>query len=145
VKMGRLRFSDLVRNGVVESIDAEEEEDTFIALYPYDVPSRCKECKHPLSRNDVTWVNMGSRDDDAELECVHCHKTFRVKSMITKDHTHIDVDPMGILGVASGVVAYPEDNSSPRLTMGAGMAKHSVRLVSSSCRLRPTTRSARRE
>src|SRR5439155_574276 len=62
LKMGRLRFSDLVRNGVVEWIDAEEEEDTFIALYPYDVPSRCKECKHPLSRNDVTWMNMCSRD-----------------------------------------------------------------------------------
>src|SRR5207247_4233396 len=42
LKMGRLRFSDLVRNGIVEWIDAEEEEDTFIALYPYDVPSRCK-------------------------------------------------------------------------------------------------------
>src|SRR3989442_7228015 len=54
LKMGRLRFSDLVRNGVVEWIDAEEEEDTFIALYPYDVPSRCKECKHPLSRNGVS-------------------------------------------------------------------------------------------
>src|SRR5438876_1142387 len=141
LKMGRLRFSDLVRNGVVEWIDAEEEEDTFIALYPYDVPSRCKECKHPLSRNDVTWVNMGSRDDDAELECVHCHKTFRVKSMITKDHTHIEVDPMVILGVASGVVPYPEHNSSPRVTMGAGMAKQSLGLGSSNYRLRPDTRS----
>src|SRR5438034_1069909 len=141
LKMGRLRFSDLVRNGVVEWIDAEEEEDTFIALYPYDVPSRCKECKHPLSRNDVTWVNMGSRDEEAELECAHCHKTFRVKSMITKDHTHIEVDPMVILGVASGVVPYPEHNSSPRVTMGAGMAKQSLGLGSSNYRLRPDTRS----
>src|SRR5437867_3770725 len=141
LKMGRLRFSDLVRNGVVEWIDAEEEEDTFIALYPYDVPSRCKECKHPLSRNDVTWVSMGSRDEDAELECAHCHKTFHVKSAITKDHTHIEVDPMVILGVASGVVPYPEHNSSPRVTMGAGMAKQSLGLGSSNYRLRPDTRS----
>src|SRR5436190_1055716 len=141
LKMGRLRFSDLVRNGVVEWIDAEEEEDTFIALYPYDVPSRCKECKHPLSRNDVTWTNLGSRDEDAELECAHCHKNFRVKSAITKDHTHIEVDPMVILGVASGVVPYPEHNSSPRVTMGAGMAKQSLGLASSNYRLRPDTRS----
>src|SRR5256886_1745112 len=141
LKMGRLRFSDLVRNGIVEWIDAEEEEDTFIALYPYDVPSRCKECKHPLSRNDVTWTNMGSRDEEAELECVHCHKTFRVKSAITKDHTHIEVDPMLILGVASCVVPYPEHNSSPRVTMGAGMAKQSLGLASSNYRLRPDTRS----
>src|SRR2546430_57369 len=141
LKMGRLRFSDLVRNGIVEWIDAEEEEDTFIALYPYDVPSRCKGCKHPLSRNDVTWTNMGSRDEEAELECVHCHKTFRVKSAITKDHTHIEVDPMLILGVASCVVPYPEHNSSPRVTMGAGMAKQSLGLASSNYRLRPDTRS----
>ncbi len=141
LKMGRLRFSDLVRNGIVEWIDAEEEEDTFIAIYPYDVPARCKECKHPLSRNDVTWVNMGSRDEEADLECKYCHKTFRVKSSITKEHTHLEVDPMVILGVASGVVPYPEHNSSPRVTMGAGMAKQSLGLGSSNYRLRPDTRS----
>src|SRR5205809_754239 len=94
-----------------------------------------------LSRNDVTWTNMGSRDEDAELECAHCHKNFRVKSAITKDHTHIEVDPMVILGVASGVVPYPEHNSSPRVTMGAGMAKQSLGLASSNYRLRPDTRS----
>ncbi|TLZ72420.1 MAG: DNA-directed RNA polymerase subunit B [Methanobacteriota archaeon] len=141
LKMGRLRFSDLVRNGIVEWIDAEEEEDTFIAIYPYDVPSRCKECKHPLSRNDVTWVNMGSRDDEADLECKYCHKTFRVRSAITKETTHLEVDPEVILGVASGVVPYPEHNSSPRVTMGAGMAKQSLGLGSSNYRSRPDTRS----
>src|SRR2546427_579392 len=141
LKMGRLRLSDLVRNGVVEWIDAEEEEDTFIAIYPYDVPSRCKECKHPLSRNDVTWANMGSRDDEAELLCAHCHKTFTVKAAITKEHSHIEVDPMVTLVVASGVVPYPEHNSSPRVTMGAGMAKQSLGLGSSNYRLRPDTRS----
>src|SRR6266571_1851233 len=141
LKMGRLRFSDLVRNGIVEWIDAEEEEDTFIAIYPYDVPSRCKECKHPLSRNDVTWANMGSRDEEAELQSAHCHKTFKVKASITKEHSHIEVDPMVILGVASGVVPYPEHNSSPRVTMGAGMAKQSLGLGSSNYRLRPDTRS----
>ncbi|HEX9340759.1 MAG TPA: DNA-directed RNA polymerase subunit B [Thermoplasmata archaeon] len=141
LKMGRLRFSDLVRNGIVEWIDAEEEEDTFIAIYPYDVPSRCKECKHPLSRNDVTWINMGSRDDESDLECKYCHKTFRVRSAITKETTHLEADPEVILGVASGVVPYPEHNSSPRVTMGAGMAKQSLGLGSSNYRSRPDTRS----
>jgi DNA-directed RNA polymerase subunit B len=141
LRLGRLRFSDLVRNGVVEWVDAEEEEDTFIAVYPYDVPPRCKECKHPLSRNDVTWANMGLRDEDAELECKFCHKTFRVKSQITKETTHLEVDPMIILGVASGVIPYPEHNASPRVTMGSGMAKQSLGLGQSNYRLRPDTRS----
>ncbi len=141
LKLGRLRFSDLVRNGVVEWVDAEEEEDTFIAIYPYDVPTRCKDCKHPLSRNDVTWTNMGSRDEDAELECKFCHGTFRVKSYIGKETTHLEVDPMIILGVASGVIPYPEHNASPRVTMGSGMAKQSLGLGQSNYRLRPDTRS----
>ena len=141
LKLGRLRFSDLVRNGVVEWVDAEEEEDEFIGIYPYDVPARCKECKHPLSRNDVTWTNMGSRDEEAELECKFCHKSFPVKSLITKDTTHLEVDPMIILGVASGVIPYPEHNASPRVTMGSGMAKQSLGLGQSNYRLRPDTRS----
>ncbi|MGQ0796808.1 MAG: DNA-directed RNA polymerase subunit B, partial [Methanobacteriota archaeon] len=141
LKSGRARFSDLVRSGVVEWVDAEEEEDTFIAMYPYDVPARCKECKHPLSRSDVTWVNLGGRDEDVELECHACHKTFRVKSLVTKETTHLEVDPLDILGVASGLVPYPEHNSSPRVTMGAGMAKQSLGLGSSNYRARPDTRS----
>ena len=141
LKLGRLRFSDLVRNGVVEWVDAEEEEDAFIAIYPYDVPARCKECKHPLSRNDVTWLNMGSRDEDVELECKYCHGTFKVKPQIQKEHSHLEVDPMIILGVASGVIPYPEHNASPRVTMGSGMAKQSLGLGQSNYRLRPDTRS----
>src|SRR5437879_1818204 len=92
-------------------------------------------------RIDVTWGSMGSRDEDAELECSHCHKTFSVKSAISKEHTHIEVDPEVILGVASGVVPYPEHNSSPRVTMGAGMAKQSLGLGSSNYCLRPDKRS----
>ena len=141
LKLGRTRFSDLVRSGVVEWVDAEEEEDTFIAMYPYDVPARCKECRHPLSRSDTTWVNLGSRDEDVELECHYCHKTFRVKSLVTKETTHLEVDPLAILGVASGLVPYPEHNSSPRVTMGAGMAKQSLGLGASNYRSRPDTRS----
>jgi len=141
LRIGRLRFAELVRTGVVEWVDAEEEEDSFLAIYPYDVPARCKNCKHPLSRSDALWVSMGSTGEEVELECVHCGKTFNVPSLLTKDHTHLEMDPMCILGVASGLVPYPEHNSSPRVTMGAGMAKQSLGLGSSNYRARPDTRS----
>jgi DNA-directed RNA polymerase subunit B len=141
LRIGRLRFGELVRTGVVEWVDAEEEEDLFIAMYPYEVPARCKNCKHPLSRSDAVWVTMGGAGEEAELECVHCGKTFTVPSHLTKEHTHMEMDPMCILGVASGLVPYPEHNSSPRVTMGAGMAKQSLGLGASNYRIRPDTRS----
>ncbi len=141
LKIGKWRFSDLSRNGVVEWIDAEEEEDTYIALYPFDVPARCKECKEPISRSDVEWANLGAASETVDLLCKRCGKTFSVKASLTQDHTHCEVDPLVILGVASGLVPYPEHNSSPRVTMGAGMAKQSLGLAASNYRTRPDTRS----
>lgn len=141
LRIGKMRWSDLVRNGIVEWVDAEEEEDAFIAIYPFDVPARCKHCRHPLSRNDVSWKNMGAADPQADLECKHCGKSFDVPSVLAKDHTHVELDPMCILGVAAGLVPYPEHNSSPRVTMGAGMAKQSLGLATSNYRMRPDTRS----
>ncbi|HEV8595474.1 MAG TPA: DNA-directed RNA polymerase subunit B [Thermoplasmata archaeon] len=140
LRIGKMRWTDLVRNGIVEWIDAEEEEDTYIAIYPFEVPARCKHCRKPLSRNDVTWKNMGAVDPQAELECRNCGKSFEVPSMLTKEHTHLELDPLTILGVASGLVPYPEHNSSPRVTMGAGMAKQSLGLAASNYRMRPDTR-----
>ncbi len=140
LETGRLKWSDLIRNGLVEWVDAEEEEDAFVAIYPYEVPPKCKECRRPISRNDVKWVNMGEHGD-IELKCTQCNKVFRVKPLLTPDHTHVEIDPMVILGVASGLVPYPEHNSSPRVTMGAGMAKQALGLGASNYRIRPDTRS----
>ncbi|MCK5292613.1 MAG: DNA-directed RNA polymerase subunit B [Thermoplasmata archaeon] len=139
VTMGKRKMSDLVRIGVVEWVDAEEEEDSFIAIYPYDVPARCEHCRAPLSRNDVGWVNMGE-DDMARLECHHCNEVFEVETLLRPEHTHLEMDPMTILGVCAGLVPYPEHNSSPRVTMGAGMAKQSLGLGASNYRKRPDTR-----
>src|SRR3989454_3584853 len=141
LKIGKWRFSDLSRNGVVEGIDAEEEEDTYIALYPFEVRARWQECKEPISRSDVEWANLGAATDNVDLLCKRCGNTFAVKASLTADHTHCEVDPLVILGVASGLVPYPEHNSSPRVTMGAGMAKQSLGLAASNYRMRPDTRS----
>src|SRR2546425_3185839 len=141
LKIGKWRFSDLIRNGIVEWTDAEEEEDAYIALYPFEVPARCKEGKEPISRSDVEWANLGAASENVELQCKRGGQKVAVKASLTADHTHCEVDPLVILGVASGLVPYPEHNSSPRVTMGAGMAKQSLGLAASNYRTRPDTRS----
>lgn len=96
LKEEKKKWIDLTNEGIVEYIDAEEEENTLIALKEKD---------------------------------------------ITPDHTHMELDPMCILGIGSSLVPYPEHNSSPRITMGAGMGKQSLGFGASNYRIRPDTRS----
>jgi DNA-directed RNA polymerase subunit B len=95
IKEGRKKWTELINDGVVEYIDAEEEENALIAL----------------------------REED-----------------LTPDHTHMELDPMCILGIGASLVPYPEHNSSPRITMGAGMGKQSLGFGASNYRIRPDTR-----
>ncbi len=95
IESGSKKWIDLIGEGLIEYIDAEEEENTYISL----------------------------NEDD-----------------ISKDHTHMELDPMCILGIGASLVPYPEHNSSPRITMGAGMGKQSLGFGSSNYRIRPDTR-----
>ncbi|MGB2825523.1 MAG: DNA-directed RNA polymerase subunit B, partial [Thermoplasmata archaeon] len=140
MRSGKTKWSDLIREGIVEWVDAEEEEDSFIAVTAYDTPEKCSHCGKVLSELDADWRNPGETGK-VVLECRTCGGTMQVESLLVDEYTHLEVDPMVILGVCSAVVPYPEHNSSPRVTMGSGMAKQSLGLSSSNFRIRPDTRS----
>jgi len=140
MRIGKLKWNDLIREGVVEWIDAEEEEDTYIALFAYNPPNACKHCGANLSRIDVEWMNPGE-EGAIKLRCTKCDGIMEVPSNLKKDHTHLELDPLVILGVCSGMVPYTEHNSTPRVTMGSGMAKQSLGVAASNYRMRPDTRS----
>jgi DNA-directed RNA polymerase subunit B len=140
LETARLHMNDLIREGIVEWLDAEEEEDTFICPMPYIVPTRCPGCEKLLSEKDVDWENIGVPERIIKLKCRVCGEVMEGEKNLTEEHTHMEVDPMLILGVASGMVPYSEHNSSPRVTMGAAMAKQSLGLGDSNYRIRPDTR-----
>ncbi|WP_297217026.1 DNA-directed RNA polymerase subunit B [Thermoplasma sp.] len=138
LKHGEINFEDLVRQGAIEWLDAEEEEDTYIAVYAYDIPEKCPHCNSYLYRSMVEWVNPG--ESEITLECGFCHQRFNVDSKLSKENTHLEIDPAMILGVVASIIPYPEHNSSPRITIASAMAKQSLGFAQSNVRIRPDTR-----
>ena len=86
VKAGEITWHDLINMGVIEYLDAEEEEMTYVAL---------------------------------------------TEEELTDKHTHLEIDPVSILGVVVGVLPYPEHNLSVRVTMSCSMAKQSLGMYAS--------------
>ncbi|AAT42844.1 DNA-directed RNA polymerase subunit B [Picrophilus oshimae] len=138
LKMGDYTIEDLVNLGAIEWLDAEEEENSYIAVYPFSYPERCPNCNSILYRDMVTWVNPG--EDNIVLECDKCHAHFDGKSLLTSEHTHCEIDPSMILGVVASLIPYPEHNSSPRITMASAMTKQSIGLPAANYRIRVDTR-----
>ncbi len=93
---GKISWDDIIGEGIVEYIDAEEEENAVIAIRP---------------------------------------------ELIEEYHTHCEVTPALILGVAASFAPFPEHNSSPRVTMAAAMAKQSLGTYASNYKVRFDSRS----
>ncbi|MFH0835874.1 MAG: DNA-directed RNA polymerase subunit B [Candidatus Micrarchaeota archaeon] len=95
VKKGESSWNELVQKGIIEYLDAEEEENAFVALNKEDV---------------------------------------------TEKHTHLEIDPLNILGYASAQLPFPEYNMAPRVLMAAQHAKQSLGLYAGNYNLRTDTR-----
>ncbi|MBS3816338.1 MAG: DNA-directed RNA polymerase subunit B [Candidatus Thermoplasmatota archaeon] len=140
IQEGKRSMDSLFDEGYIEWVDAEEEEDVYVALYPFEIPEVCDECDQPLSEADVRWLNVGEGEDTAELECRKCGGEMESEMNITDDHTHMEVDPLLILGSSAGLIPYAEHNAAPRCSMGANMMKQALGLNASNYRYRPDTR-----
>jgi len=78
---GGMTFQDFLKQGVVEWIDVNEENNLFIALQPKE---------------------------------------------ITAETTHLEIEPITLLGVVSGLIPYPNHNQSPRNTYECAMGKQAM-------------------
>ena len=81
LRSGELSWSDLVRQGVIEYLDAFEEENSLVA---YD------------------------------------------EGQLTEDHTHLEISPMVICGLATSLVPFGNYNQSSRLIIGSKNQKQAI-------------------
>ena len=153
LESGEMLFKDLLNKGVVEWVDAEEEEDLLVAPRPFILPATApKSCKkiagRPLAYENVEWTNMGEEGvKHAKLKATvkmpngaTVVETFKVPLEYDDTYTHVEIDPQLIMGVCASLIPYPEHNSTPRVTGGTAMVKQSLGLPSANYRLRPDTR-----
>tara|TARA_B110000090_G_scaffold89867_1_gene101930 strand:- start:900 stop:2159 length:1260 start_codon:yes stop_codon:yes gene_type:complete len=90
-------FPSLVSEGLVEFLDVSEENDCFIAIDQTSMDE--EQAKKRATRDPSKWLVQ---------------------------HTHMEIDPMTILGVVSGLIPYPHHNQSPRNTYQCAMGKQAI-------------------
>ncbi len=93
---GRITWRDLVRQGIIEYLDAEEEENAYVA---------------------------------PDLEHV------------TPEHTHVEINPIIILGLGVALIPYSQHNLSTRNMHGAKMMDQGLGLYAANFKLRTDTMS----
>jgi DNA-directed RNA polymerase subunit B' len=81
LKTGKITWGYLVKHGIIEYIDSEEEENSYIAIDPESV---------------------------------------------TKEHKHLEINPLLILGISASLTPYPEYNRGDRVNYGAKMVGQAI-------------------
>jgi DNA-directed RNA polymerase subunit B len=92
LEQNELTWDDLINQKIIEHLDAAEEENALVALYPEE---------------------------------------------LTENHTHLEIDPISLLGTVNSLIPYVNHDSSSRLLKGSKTQKQSLGIYAANylCRL----------
>jgi DNA-directed RNA polymerase subunit B len=94
-----------------------------------------------LKRGKLSWEDLINEGIVEYVDTEEEENAFVAldEASLTPAHTHMEIDPICILGVSTSLIPYPEYNSSPRNTMGAAMGKQALGFPSANYRMRSDT------